>query len=70
MESLTVYSCGTPVTIKMNNAKGLITSILIRPGNFVSYEISYWNNNEYTINHLHDFEFSPEDSKQSKIGFK
>lgn len=70
METLDIYPCGTDVTIKMNNVKGLVTAILIRPDSCISYEISYWRNNEYTTSHLYEFEFCSEHPEKSKIGFK
>lgn len=60
--------CGTEVTIKINEAKGLIIAIEIRFTS-VSYQVSYLQNGEYTTVWLSEELFTAGKHEKVKIGF-
>lgn len=66
---LELYRCGSSVIIKLINIQGFITGICIRD-NRITYEVSYFLNNQHCIHWFSDYEldFEPKPKKQT-IGF-
>ena len=66
---LLLYPCGATIKTKIGSIEGMITCQSIRFGN-VKYEISYFSDGKQESIWMHEDEFTTNDTKQTKIGFK
>lgn len=64
-----VIKCGTQVTPKLTNIKGIITGISIRY-NRATYELSYFIEDKQQVIWLDEDEFDCEKKETIPIGFK
>lgn len=68
MNNIEIYECGTDVTVKEVNIKGVITGACIRYGR-VTYEVSYFFNGDQKSPWLVEDQFTTE-GKKGSVGFK
>lgn len=64
-----IYKCGTLVTVKLANIKGMITCCSIRFDK-VNYEITYFEGLLQRTIWVYETEFELNESETQKIGFK
>lgn len=63
-----VIPCGTKVETVISKIPGIITGISIRY-DYVTYEVSYFTNNEYKSCWLQAAEFNASANEKVKVGF-
>ena len=56
---MTVYRCGTEVSLKRSSYNGVITAIHVRDNTYVAYSVCYWENDTYKEGLFSDYEFTP-----------
>jgi hypothetical protein len=64
-----IFKCGSLVTIKLANKKGMITCCAIRFDK-LSYEITYYSGDDQKTIWVNESEFEITEPETQKIGFK
>ncbi len=67
---MVVHELGKWVRVSKSTIEGEITAILIRGGQYIQYEVSYWSGAELKTVWLLEHQFELDGDKQGKIGFK